>query len=507
MLVITGETGVGKTLVTSAIDLLLGGRASADIVGRFDEVTTIEGILELRDGRELVVRREVTRAGRSRSFRDGALATASELREILGDEVEIFGQSLAQSLSRPAFQLRILDRFGGIDTTDLDAQRAELGRTERALAEGERRRSDDERMAELARYERDELERAELVAPDEDDALIAEIAIGARADEVRSVLAHASGLLGGDQGGTAIEQAGIARSLVEKSEIGTDLVVRLDAVVAELEDLHRELEERLEAIDADPQRLEEAQRRLAVLTGLKRKFNRTLTELLAYRDELRLRTDPAQQHEALEALRRTRDELRAQVASEEERVREARSNAALGLVAAVGERLPALGLERARIECRIAEQGDGSPVELLFSANPGSSPAPLRMIASGGELSRVMLALSLVSGADATTLIFDEVDAGVGGETALKVGQALREVGSDHQVVVVTHLAQVAAFADQHLVVEKTSDATSTLTSARVLSDPSERVKEIARMLSGQRDSGAAQRHAEELLTLGARTQ
>ncbi|MGC8481094.1 MAG: AAA family ATPase, partial [Acidimicrobiales bacterium] len=256
MLVITGETGVGKTLVTSAIDLLFGGRASAEIVGRFDESTTIEGILELRDGQELVVRREITRGGRSRSFRDGALATVGELRGLLGDEVEIFGQSLAQSLSRPSFQLRILDRFGGIDVATLEALRDELARTEAEIAELERRRSDDERLAELARYERDELERAELNASDEDDALVHEIAIGARADEVKGLLTHASGLLGGDRGGTAIEQVGVARSLLEKSETGSDLVARLDAVVAELEDLHREVGERLESVDADPQRLE-----------------------------------------------------------------------------------------------------------------------------------------------------------------------------------------------------------------------------------------------------------
>lgn len=496
MTAVTGETGAGKTMIVTAIELLVGGRADGAMVRAGADEAVVEGRFVTDDG-ECVLRRVVPVKGRSRGYIDGSMATLAELGERGASLVDLHGQHDHQSLLQPAVQRAALDRFGGIDTAplrearrrvaDIDARLAELGGDPRERA----------REIDLLRFQVDELVAAALDDPEEDDRLRAEAELLADATGHRDAALTAVIALVDDAGATDAIATAVA-ALGDRSPFA-DEVRRLRDLGAELDDIARGLRGAGESIDADPERLAAIGERRRVLQDLRRKYGETLADVIAWRDEAAARLDLLATHDERAAtLDAERAEAAAAVAAAEDALARARSAAAPALAAAVQAHLPDLALPKASVEVTVSGPA-GRDVVLMFSASPGVPLAPLARTASGGELARAMLALRLVLTDGPPVLVFDEVDAGIGGAAAIAVGRSLSAIAGDHQVLVVTHLAQVAAWADAHAVVDKVSTATTTSTTVAVI-DGDDRVTELARMLSGTPESDTARRHAAELL-------
>jgi DNA repair protein RecN (Recombination protein N) len=514
MTALTGETGAGKTLVVEAIELLVGGKADPMVVrpgaaeavveGRFTIDTTTAGSDD-----ELIAGRTIPAAGRSRAYLQGRMATAAALAEATAGLVDLHGQHAHQSLLTPAAQREALDAFGRIELAPLEAAQAHRRQLEReleALGGDARARAHE---IDLLRFQVQELDAAGLGDPAEDERLAAEEERLAGATAHRQAAALAAGLLASDDG--AGDPLGQAVAAVAGRPPLADLEERLRALAAEAAELATDFRDAAESLEDDPLRLDEVRTRRQLLHQLCRKYGDDVPAVLAYADETRKRLAELESWEArataLDAARQAAD---AAVAAAEAAVRTARQEAAPKLGAAVQARLRNLAMPKARVDVTVGAQGAGEDVVFLLGANPGEEALPLARVASGGELARAMLALRLtltgtVRGRDpkaaGRTLVFDEVDAGVGGEAAIAVGQALAELARSggHQVLVVTHLAQVAACADQQIAVAKEVRAGRTIATAVVL-DRTARVVELARMLSGQPDSLTARRHAEELL-------
>ncbi len=497
MTAVTGETGAGKTLVVDAIELLVGGRADGGSVRHGASEAVVEG--RFLDGEEeVVVRRVVQREGRSRAYVDGRLATVGELAERGRDLVDLHGQHAHQSLLAAAAQRAALDRYAAIDLAPLHHCRVELAELEAAL-EGlggdDRARA---RQLDLLRFQVEELDAARIEGPDEDERLEQE------EDRLADAVGHqeggleASEAIGGEDG--ALDQIAAALAAVEDRSPYGAIADRLRSVSAELSDISGELRALREAIEDDPERLAAVRERRALLHDLRRKYGETLAEVIAYRAQVGSEVEAIEGRDA-RALQLQAEIVaaRAALAAASHEVGEARRRAAPGLAEAVTANLAELAMPRARLTIDVGHEDPGDDVVFGLAANPGSPPAPLAKVASGGELARAMLALRLVLTTAPGTLVFDEVDAGIGGTAAISVGTALARLGSDHQVLVVTHLAQVAAAADHQVVVAKDVTRNRTLTSVGVVSGD-ERVAELARMLSGTPGSPAALQHAAELL-------
>ncbi len=499
MTVVTGETGAGKTLVVGAIDLLTGGRADASLVRPGATEAEIQGRFVLGDS-EIVVRRVIPRDGRSRVYIDRQLATVAALSELGTDLIDLHGQHAHQSLLKPAVQRASLDLFGSVDTSRLEALLDDLRATEAALAElgGDTRARN--REIDLLRYQINEIETASIDDPEEDQRL----------DDEESVLGDAAGHL---EAATKIAELlgsdgpvgdGLARALAQlqgRSAL-VDLSERVHGLAAELADAAEAARLSVDSIEENPERLDEIRVRRAHLKDMRRKYGDSLAEVMTYAADTSERLAELEAHDQRAAdLDSRRDEIVSDLAEARSLVRTARLEAAPLLALAVESHLHDLAMSGAQLE--IAVEGEaGEEVTFRLSANAGHLPQPLAKVASGGELARAMLALRLVLSAGPPTLVFDEVDAGVGGEAANKVGASLAELTSDHQILVVTHLAQVAAFADHHAVVTKTESEGVSVSAARMLRDD-ERVVELSRMLSGSPDSSAARDHAQELLDVG----
>ncbi len=523
--VVTGETGAGKTLVVEALELLLGGRGDVSMVragadeavveGRFlvPPATTgaarPDGTREL-DEAEVVVRRVLPAAGRSRSYLDGAMAPVAALEARGRTLVDLHGQHAHQSLLRPASQRAALDRFAGVDLGPLVALRRQLAAVDARLGElggDERQRR---RELDLVRFELDEIAQARLTGPDEQEQLAEQEEALAHATARREAVAGALAALGGaapsggylagggDDGG-AVGQLGTAIAVLDRAGL-TGHAERLRSLQGELEDAVHALRLDGEAIEEDPAALETVRARRHLLRGLVRKHGTSLADVLAAAEAHAGRLDALEhEDEARSGLERERRDLLAAIAGEEATVGDARRAAAGALAAAVETHLRELAMPAARLAVALPTEGLADDVELLLGANPGEPLLPLARIASGGELARSMLALRLVLTAGPPTLVFDEVDAGIGGAAAVAVGRALAALAADHQVLVVTHLPQVAARADRHLVVEKTTRHERTVTELRPVEGPA-RLAELSRMLAGNAGSAAGRRHAEELL-------
>ena len=496
LVAVTGETGAGKTLIVGAIELLMGGRADPAMVRPGADQAVVDGRFEL-DGDEVVLTRVVPRAGRSRAYLDGRPVPAARLAEVGRRLVDLHGQHDHQSLLSPAVQRSALDRFGGVDVDALGAARRAVADVEGRLAElggDERARA---RELDLVRFQHEELVAAGLTDADEDDRLQAEEALLGDALAHREAGASALAALA-DEGGAA-DGVQAALAAVGDRVPFAEVAGRLVELAAELEDLRGVLRAQVEAIEDDPERLAALQERRTRLTELRRKYGDTLDEVIAEREALGRRMAELEGHEvAASALEAEREQALATLAEVEAAVGAARRAAAPDLGAAVEEHLHELALERARLDVAVGA-GAGDDVVLRLAANPGSEPLPLAKVASGGELARTMLALRLVLSDAPPTLVFDEVDAGIGGTAAVAVGRSLAALGHRHQVLVVTHLPQVAAAADAQVSVRKVVADEATFTTATVL-DEAERVVEVSRMLSGSPDSATARRHAEELL-------
>jgi len=497
---VTGETGAGKTLLVEAIDLLVGGRADTALVRSGAPEGVVEGRFVLA-GEEVVLRRVVPADGRSRAYVDGRLATVAELAEQGRTLVDLHGQHSHQSLLAAVTQRAALDHFAGSDLGALTAARQHLRDIDAAIAALGGDSHSRARELDLLRYQVEELAAADLQDPDEDDRLDAE------EDALAGVIAHreaamqALEALGEDGARDALSAA--AGTLAGRGPFGV-VHDRLMALGVELDDLVGELRTGLEALEEDPARLEEVRVRRQLLHELRRKYGDTLADVMSYRAEADARlADLASHDERLASLEAERTAALATETKAAKAVGTARRAAAPELGQAVQSHLGELAMGKAQVDVTVSEDPEGREVAFLLAANPGEPALPLAKVASGGELARAMLALRLVLTEAPETLLFDEVDAGIGGEAALAVGRALAGLGQRHQVLVVTHLAQVAAFAERQIVVDKHVTADRTRAVARAV-EGDDRVVELARMLSGLSESGSARLHALELLD-GAR--
>jgi DNA repair protein RecN (Recombination protein N) len=503
MTALTGETGAGKTLVVEAIGLLLGARADPVLVRPGASEAVVEGRFVSDEGEEIVLGRTVPAGARSRAYVDGRMATSAALAETAAALVDLHGQHAHQSLLAPAVQRSSLDAAGSISLDAIEGARFELQRLDAEAAELGGDARGRAREIDLLRFQLTELEGASVDDPDEDDQLRDQEARLADASALREAAYGLHALLSSDDGVADQLAAALASLSLEPLE---GLRAALAGLVAETTELAHDALHAAESFEDDPARLVEIGERRRTLGDLRRKYGDTLGEVIAYRDEARRRLDELESHgERAAANEAARSLVLTALADAEAAVGKTRRKAAGPLGRAVEARLRELAMPRARFEVEVGDDRAGSAVTWLLAANPGEPALPLAKVASGGELARTMLAARLVltsAGAGwgkPRTLVFDEVDAGIGGEAAIAVGQALAALGRYHQVLVVTHLPQVAAVADQHLVVSK--DVVDGRTISRLTSvDGDDRVAELSRMLSGRPDSVTAREHAAELL-------
>jgi DNA repair protein RecN (Recombination protein N) len=531
---ITGETGAGKTVLAHSLDLLMGGKARAQIVRPGAPEAWVEGVFDLPEGlldepefaelaerlpegaEEVVLGRRVSEGGRTSAFVAGRAATAADLKLLGGRLLAFFGQHEHRRLTISSAQLEILDGFAGPEHLDLRRQyreaHRECGQLAAELAELREREGSRERDLDLYRYELSEIEAVAPV-PEERAELAAERERLRHAEGLREAAATAhAGLAGADEdgGGAAAALAQAEASLQGAADLDPVLdriSARVSALALELGDVAAELRDYAEGIEADPAALLAIEERLEAIDRLERKHGGSVESVLAHAERCR------EEIARLEGAETRGTEAAAALAEAEARRAELGERLSAGREAAVGrlqERVAAeleqLAMAGASLQVVLEPHPDGygasgrETVELRVAPNPGIEPAPLRDAASGGELSRVMLALSgLGQAASAGTMVFDEIDAGVGGNTARVVGERLRALGEGRQVLCITHLPQVASLADVHFRLEKDVDGEQAV--ARVTHLEGEAVvEEIRRMLGGESSDDAATQHARQLL-------
>ena len=505
MTALTGETGAGKTLLIGALSLLLGGRADPSVVRAGADEAYVEGrFVDDDGGDEVVLARSVARAGRSKAWIDGRAAPVGALTEAATGLLELHGQHQHRTLVVPEAQRRALDAFGAIDTGPLESARSRLAALLRE-ADGLGGDADQRaREAEVLKFQVDEIDAAGLNDPNEDAALEAEEDRLAEASAHREAAAVALGALEGTDG--SVVEVGAVDRLAQASGALTGrpplhaLDQRVRAAMAELGDLAGELRSVVETWEDDPERLDEVRSRRRLLHELVRKYGSSLDTVMAYGDAGRARLAALGDLETRAvALDAEILHARTATADAESVVARERRRVAPVLASDIETTLHDLAMPSARFTIRVEGEGSGDDVVFELAANPGEPAQPLARAASGGELSRTMLAVRLALTDAPGVLVFDEVDAGVGGAAATAVGSALAGLGQYAQVLVVTHLAQVAALADHQVEVRKIEADGRTRSEVTRL-DPDGRVVEISRMLSGSPDSESARRHASELL-------
>ena len=525
---LTGETGAGKSIIVGALGLLLGERASADSIRAGAQKATVEGVFDVAqknnvlallaeqgieaDDGLLILRREVSAEGRSRAWVNGAASTATFVGQLGRSLVDLHGQHEGQTLLRADEQRNILDEYAGADQLAADVFTAyqETRRLQNELADLERRRRDAEQRADYLRFQVSEIESANLEVGEEAD-LDAESVRLEHAEELTQLAASLSDALyaGDDSLSTRLaEVRRVLEHLVRIDQSQADARELLDSAYYAAEELGRRFADYAESIEYDPARLEEVRRRLDLLYRLRSKYGPAIEDVLATaaqaQEELSLVDDAAFRRQEVEsALSEAElklEELAASLSKE-------RKRAASRLQKEVMHILPELGMAAGKFQVALnaheqtSAHGNES-VEFRIALNAGFEPRALARVASGGELSRVMLALkTILARVDRVpTLIFDEVDAGIGGRVAAQVADKLRNVAQHHQVFVITHLPQLASRASHHLLVEKVEREGTTLTRVHDLTGE-DRVRELARMLGGDPESGLSIEHAREMLS------
>ena len=553
--VVTGETGAGKTMVVTALGLLLGGRADSGAVRVGARQARVEGVVRTAgvDGLEaavegvggaveddtVVLARNVSAEGRSRAFVGGAGVPIATLADVAEPLVAVHGQSDQHRLLKATTQRAALDLYGGsavsVPLARYGDLHARLVATERALGEVVASARERAREADLLRFGVEEIE-AVAPQPGEDQELAAEEARLGHADTLRTAAEQAREALSSEQGapdalGITAAARGLLEGVREHDPAAGELADRVAEVTYLLSDVAADVASYASGIDTDPARLAGVSERRAALVALTRKYGDSVDEVLAWAEQASARLlDLDGTDETIERLTAERGALRAELAEVAAALTAARREAADRLATAVSEELTLLAMPHARLTVDVRTRDVEPPadpqqpapdallvdgawlrmhahgvdeVELLLAANTGSEPRPLHKGASGGELSRVMLAVEvcLADTHPVPTFVFDEVDAGVGGAAAVEIGRRLAALAQHAQVLVVTHLPQVAAFADRHVVVEKSSDGTVTSSGLTTLDD-SGREQELSRMLAGLAGSDSALAHARELLDM-----
>jgi len=528
---LTGETGAGKSILIDALSLLLGDRASPELIRSGEERASVEAVFDVAsaaalleerglpaDGDEVVIRRELQASGKGRATVNGALVPVSLLRDLAPSLAVIHGQHEPQGLLDPATHLDLLDHFAGADDgrpvgefyRDLRAAEAALERLRGDRREAERRR-------EMLEFQANEIEKAGLAAGEE-EALRVEKARQANAGRLSTLSGEAYALLYDDEAAALSRLTQVFRRLEDLAEIDPSFRPFLDArreVLAPLEDLALRLRDYHEQLEVSPGRLDEIESRLALLERLKKKYGATVEEVLGFgarcRRELDALASPEEQERTLEV---RRERLAAAYLERARELSKKRKAAARELRKRVQAELAQLAMEKTRFEVAFTPpetEAEADPAlwtergleraEFLLSPNLGEEVRPLARIASGGELSRIMLGLKSVVRSDVPglSLVFDEVDAGIGGRVAEVVGRKLKAVAARQQVLCVTHLPQIAALADHHLAVRKRVEQGRTLTVVEALTGEA-RAEEIARMLGGETITATARQHAREML-------
>lgn len=506
LVVVTGETGAGKTLLFGALRLLLGSSARGDLIGPHGEEARVEGRFVDGSG-EAVASRRLVAGGRSRAYLDGDMVAVKSLTARLGDSVEMIGQHDHLALTKPGSQLRLID--GALDASGVDAAQAfgvawsryEALRAAQETLGGDRRVL--ERELDLARFQTGEIAAADFHEGDEED-LLGQASRLRHAEELATLLGSALDSLERAVGlehavDTLARAGGLDPSLIELAD-------ETRALQDQLAELRRSVRAGVEGVEHDPAGLEVLEARLALLGDLKRKYGADLTEVLSFGAQAAARADQlASTLSGAERLESDLEEVRTSLDSAAEALSAARRRAAKSLAQAAGGHLRELGFRDPFVEVGFESQHPGptgrDAVTLLFASDTSLTPGPAARVASGGELSRLVLALRLASGVgEAPVIAFDEIDAGIGGATALAMGEKLAALARGRQVLCVTHLPQVAAHADIHLVVDREGARARV---RAVVGD--ERLPEIARMLSGLPDSERGHEHAAELLTIAGR--
>ena len=501
--VITGETGAGKTLLLEGLRLVLGGKSDTDLVGPHGDASQVDGLFFDDEG-ELGASRVVPRKGRSRAHLDGTIVSAATLERRLGGLVEIVGQHDQLALTRPSYLLELLD--GTLDPKGhqvRQAYRSAWTELQEAIARQETLGGDQIALArelDLARHQATEIASAGL-APGLDDRVEADVSRLRNLEEIREHLAETVRITESmaDQTGEVVSRL---RKVSGLDPTLSSLATEAEGLAASVSEVSRASMTAAETLDLDASGLEELESRLTAIGDLKRKYGRTLDEVLTFGREAAARVDE------LEALLREADRIEAVVALARNQVRgrgtslhEARAKAETMVADQVRSHLGALALASAKFTMEVQEVEPGPTgadrVAIEFASDERLQPGDIATVASGGELSRLILALRLATkSSGTTTLVFDEVDTGIGGKTALAMGAKLAELAMSSQVLCVTHLPQVAAHADTHYVVERDDDGSAGV--RRVEGD--ERVEEVTRMLAGLPDSEAGRTAASELL-------
>ena len=529
--VLSGETGAGKSIIVGALGLLLGERASTDLIRTGADRATVEGVFEIGEHPEItrmldehgidadeplvVLKREIVASGRTRAWVNGGTVSATLLAEIGRHLVNLHGQHEAQTLLDAESQRRILDVFAGATETAAQTLGAfeSLAAARREIADLVRRKADAERRADYLRHVAKEIEEAKLI--DGEDARLEEEARRLEnAAELRTLASNIASAIDGEDEAVLTILGGVERHLSSIQRIDPTLAKLqelYDSAYYNLQALARELEEYEASMDLDPARLDEVRSRRDLLFRLTKKYGATVTDVIETgrrtREELDLVDSAGLDLRQLEARER---EAQARLHERASALSDLRRAAAKRLAGSVDQVLPDLGMPDGHFAVRLQPLAEPGPsgaedIEFRVSLNVGHEERALSRVASGGELSRVMLALKTILARldHVPTLVFDEVDAGIGGRVGLMVGETMRRVAAHHQVFAITHLPQIAARAHHHILVAKGARGGVTTADVTVLTGP-DRISEVARMLGGDAESDVSRAHAQELLESAA---
>jgi len=528
---LTGETGAGKSILIDALSLLLGDKASTDMIRHGAEKAVVSGVFEadekrLRhlleengidtEGNQVIVKREVAAGGKGRVFVNNQPATVALLRALAPALASIHAQNETILAFDEGARLGLLDTYAGHDLSDLAEKHAAWAEVRERLAQLDRDEQDRLRMADLWSFQKKEIEAARL-HPGEDQKLETEKRVLANSEKLFGAATAAYQVLYEDDA-SALTQISAARKQLEElarfDEKFLEALASLESAKAAIEDVSATARDYADGIDASPERLAEVEDRLALLDRLKRKYGKTVDEVIAYGEEVARKLNELENREDL--VRDLKKQLTAAAATylaAAQSVSKKRYSAARELQKLVETEINQLAM---KAQFRIEVSGSDEPanwtvagfdgVTYMISPNPGEPLKPVEQIASGGELSRVMLALKATieagkksKGGTQRTLVFDEIDTGIGGRAAEAVGKKLKSLARANQVLCITHLPQIASFADHHYLIEKRETAGRTKTLVRALT-PAEQTEEIARMLSGEKLTETSRQHAEQLL-------
>lgn len=536
--VITGETGAGKSILVNAINLLLGSRGSADLIRSGSQEATVtalfhlpsgddpivlQHILEKFGGLEVVVKRVLSTSGRNRVYINDQLATVGLLTELCRGLVSISGQHEHQLFLEPEAQLETIDRFGGLETElkTYGQTFAELQILQTELRRLHRQAQERKEKEELWSFQLEEVNKARIQI-DEEIQLEEERERLRHVGNLRQGAAMAHQILYSDSGAVLEDVSQCKKILADLGNLDPTLkplAEMLEGIRHQVEDVSFTLRDYAQKIQADPARLEWVEERLNTLRRLIRKYGGSTRAVLAHADKLRQKLEAVETDEMeIAAKEEALEKIRNQALAEAQELSKSRRETASRLGRAVKKSLASLDMDKCRFEVRFDQEGISNTegvrvgeylldekgldrVVFFFSANPGEELRPMARIASGGELSRIVLGLKELLARETAheTLIFDEVDAGIGGRTAERVGQRLKILAQRHQVVCITHLPQIACYGDYHYVVRKSAHKGRTITAMKELAGE-ERLEEIARMLGGERISAKTRAHAGEML-------